>query len=53
MFGPLMPDDDQPPRFAQLYIHDPSTQTTMRIKNMNLPAYLSSKQVDTITKVIS
>ena len=48
-----MPEGNEPPRFAQLYIHDPATQNTMRIKNMNLPTSLSSKQIDTITKVMS
>jgi hypothetical protein len=52
MFGPLIPDDDQAPRFAQLYIHDPATQHTMRVQNMNLPSSLSSKQTDTITKIM-
>ena len=52
MFGPLIPDDDQAPRSAQLYIHDPATQHTMRVRNMNLPSSLSSKQTDTITKVM-
>ena len=52
MFGPLIPDDNEPPRFAQLYVHDPATQNTMRVSNMNLPRSLSSKQVFTITKVM-
>ena len=47
-----MPDENQTPRFAQLYIHDPATQNTMRIQNMNLPTSLSTKQTDTITKVM-
>ena len=50
--GPLMPEENEQPRFSQLYIHDPATQHTMRVKNMNLPISLSSKQTDSITKTM-
>ena len=53
MYGPLIAGQNETPRFAQLYIHDPATQHTLRIQNMNLPTSLSSKQVETITKVMS
>ena len=42
--GPMLPDDGQEPRFAQLYIHDPATENTARFKNMSLPSNLSNKQ---------
>ena len=52
MYGPLIPDDNETPRFAQLYVHDPATQHTMRVKNMNLPINLSGKQISTVTNVM-
>ena len=39
--GPLIAEDNEQPRFAQIYIHDPSTQHTVRIENMSLPMSLS------------
>ena len=52
MYGPLMPEINETPRFAKLYVHDPATQHTMRIQNMNLPKTLTIKQVKTITNVM-
>ena len=50
--GPLMAEPHEQPRFAQLYIHDPSTQHTVRVKNMNLPSSLSKKQRESITQTM-
>ena len=50
--GPMLPDDGQEPRFAQLYIHDPATENTSRFKNMNLPSNLSKTQVIIIRKTL-
>ena len=47
-----MSEENEQPRFAQLYVHDPATQHTNRVKNMNLPASLSSKQTESITKTM-
>ena len=52
IYGPLLPKDDETPKFAQLYVVDPATQHTIRIQNMNLPKTLSVRQVETITKVM-
>jgi hypothetical protein len=52
MFGPLYPDDGMEPKFAQLYVHDPKTQHTMRVKNMYLPSNLNHKQTKVITNTM-
>ena len=52
MYGPLEADKNEVPRFAQLYIHDPATQHTMRLKNMNLPSSLNKKQTTLIVSVM-
>ena len=52
MFGPLQPDDGSEPKFAQLYVHDPATEHTMRIKNMCLPSHLNLKQTGLITNTL-
>ena len=49
MYGPLIPGNGEELRFAQLYVHDPATQHTMRLKNMCLPTTLSKEQVKIIT----
>ena len=50
--GPLIAEDDEQPRYAQIYIHDPATQHTVRIENMSLPMSLSEKQRKTLTKIM-
>ena len=52
LYGPLLPNEGEEPRFAQLYVHDPSTEHTMRIRNMSLPTSLSKKQIDIIVKTV-
>ena len=52
LYGPLLPENGEDPKFAQLYIHDPSTQHTIRVKNMCLPDSLSKQHVDIITKTL-
>ena len=47
-----MAESHEQPRFAQLYIHDLSTQHTVRVKNMNLPSSLSKKQRESITQTM-
>jgi hypothetical protein len=34
MYGPLIADDNETPRFSQLYVHDPATENTIRIANI-------------------
>ena len=50
--GPLMAEENEQPRFAQIYIHDPSTQHTVRVNNMNLPESLSKKQTESISNTM-
>ena len=52
IYGPLIPGPNETPRFSQLYVHDPATEHTIRIANMNLPKSLTSKQVLMIKKVM-
>ena len=52
MYGPLEAEENEVPRFAQLYVVDPATQHTMRIKNMNLPTSLNVKQTALILSVM-
>ena len=49
--GPLFPEEGEEPKFAQLYVHDPSTEQTKRVENMNLPTNMTEKDVR-ITKNI-
>ena len=52
MYGPLQPEEGETPRFAQLYIHDPATEHTTRVKNMCLPKHLSNVQTNLITSTM-
>ena len=47
-----MAEENEQPRFAQIYIHDPSTQHTVRVNNMNLPASLATKQTESISNTM-
>ena len=42
--GPLIPSDGQNPKFAQLYVHDPSLESTTRFNNMVLPTNISVQE---------
>ena len=52
MYGPLIPKDGEQPRFAQIYIHDPATQHTIRVNNMHLPESTTRKQTQIISGVM-
>ena len=52
LYGPLLPENGEEPKFAQLYVHDPSTEHTMRVQNMSLPTTLSKRHVQIITETI-
>ena len=52
MYGPLQPQDGETPRFAQLYVHDPATENTTRVKNMSLPNHISQVQRNLITSTM-
>ena len=42
--GALLPSDGEAPKFAQLYIYDPSLETSQRFENMVVPTSLSNSQ---------
>ena len=42
--GPLKADGGEEPCFAQLLVHDPNLQSSMRFKNMTIPANMSKSQ---------
>ena len=42
--GPLQPSDGENPVFAQLYVHDPSMESTSRFNNMVLPNNISIQE---------
>ena len=44
MVGPLLPSDGQNPTFAQLYVNDPSMESTTRFNNMVLPTNISIQE---------
>ena len=50
--GPILPEDGEQPKFAQLYVHDPATEHTTRIKNMSLPDSMSKHEVEIITNML-
>ena len=50
--GPMLPEDGEEPKFAQLYVHDPATEHTSRIKNMSLPDSMSKHEVEIITNTL-
>ena len=52
LFGPLIPENGMEPKFAQLYVVDPASEDTMRVKSMYLPSTLNKKQTDIITKTL-
>ena len=52
LYGPLLPEEGEEPKFAQLYVHDPSTEHTMRVRNMCLPTSLNKKQINIITNTV-
>ena len=52
IYGPIQAEENETPRFAQLYVVDPAMQHTMRVHNMNLPKSLNKKQIDTITNIM-
>ena len=51
-YGPLMSENGEQPQFAQVYIHDPATQHSVRFKNMYLPQSVTKKQRMTISHLL-
>ena len=50
--GPMLPEEGKEPKFAQLYVHDPATEHTQRVKNMSLPKAMNNKEIDIITDIM-
>ena len=46
--GPLLAAEQETPRFAQLYVMDPSLETTQRIANMKLPSTASRVELELV-----
>ena len=42
--GSLLPSDGELPRFAQLYVYDPTLESNQRFKNMTIPNSVSNPQ---------
>ena len=50
--GALLPESGEQPRFAQLYVFDPTLESSARFENMVLPTSLSSNQKDLLKEVL-
>ena len=50
--GPLIVEDGEQPRFAQIYICDPATQHSIRMENMYVPKSLTEKQIKCMSGVL-
>ena len=50
--GPLIAAEGDTPCFAQLLIHDPSLQSSIRFQNMTIPANMSSVQKKMIKEIL-
>ena len=52
LVGPLQAAEGEKPCFAQLYVHDPSLETGLRLSGMTVPAGLSKKQKKILQQVL-
>ena len=52
LVGPLQAAEGEKPCFAQLYVHDPSLETGLRLSGMTIPAGTSEKQKNILKKVL-
>ena len=50
--GPLQAAEGEKPCFAQLYVHDPSLETGLRLSGMTIPAGTSTRQKKILQKVL-
>ena len=48
--GPLQAENGEEPRFAQLYVHDPSLEASQRFKNMSIPRNMSTSQKENLVR---
>ena len=52
LVGPLQAAEGEKPCFAQLYVHDPSLETGLRLSGMTIPAGSSETQKTILKKVL-
>ena len=52
LVGPLQAADGERPCFAQLYVHDPSLETGLRLSGMTIPAGTSDRQKKILQQVL-
>ena len=52
LVGPLEAADGERPCFAQLYVHDPSLETGLRLSGMTIPAGTSERQKKILQQVL-
>ena len=51
--GPLQAENGEEPRFAQLYVHDPSLEASQRFKNMSIPSSMSTAQKENLARSLT
>ena len=52
LVGPIQAADGERPCFAQLYVHDPSLETGLRLSGMTIPAGASERQKKILEQVL-
>ena len=52
LVGPLQAAEGERPCFAQLYVHDPSLETGLRLSGMTIPAGTSTRQRKILQQVL-
>ena len=50
--GPLQATEGEKPRFAQLYVHDPKLESSVRFQNMSIPENTSATQKQILKDVL-
>ena len=50
--GPLQAAEGEKPCFAQLYVHDPSLETGLRLSGKTIPAGTSTRQKKILQQVL-
>ena len=50
--GPLYPNEGEDPKFAQLYVVDPASESTKRIQNMTLPDSMTTREINQMKSIM-
>ena len=50
--GPLLQEEGEQPRFVQLYVNDPSLETTNRFQNMVLPSTVTAQEKQYLAAIL-